>query len=322
MAARKQAAKRSASVGSARFRSEHGQASIEWIGVCLLVSIAFGAALAFVPAIDGRPLGAALARALVCAVGRDCSAERQALRDAYGDRDAALVRRYAPNLVYERRTLTLPVDYRECRSHRCSDAPDDRDLDATRAARGGARATAFTHVARRGGKTYLQYWLYYPDSASTVAGSQAIVKRIFEPLGTGNRAYHLDDWEGYQVRIDRNGQTSARSTRHGGYASCKGRSELTRWAVRRAGRVGKAVGDDPCESWGEPNGWTRVSYGSHAGHIPQRTPGTGLRERSTLAPGIKLVPLETLPPETYEPRGDIKPPWSKPVYADPTRDDS
>src|SRR3954462_2542074 len=113
-------------------RGERGQASVEWIGLLLLVSVSLLAALALVPAVDGRPLGAAIARALVCAVRGDCHSDGAALRRAYGERDAALVRKHAPNIVYEPRTLTLPVDYRHCRSHRCSDAPDDRDLDATR----------------------------------------------------------------------------------------------------------------------------------------------------------------------------------------------
>jgi hypothetical protein len=289
-------------------QTERGQASVEWIGLLLLVSVALAAALAFVPAVDGRPLGAALARALVCAVKGDCRREGAALRRAYGERDAALVRRHAPNVVYERGTLTLPVDYRHCRSHRCSDAPDDRDLDTHRSAR-GRQATAFTRVVHRGGKTYLQYWLYYPDSPSTALHSHGIIKRFYEPLGIKDPAYHLDDWEGYQVRIDADGTTSARSTRHGTYTSCKGRPE--------------PLPNNACKDWGPPNGWTRVSYGSHAGHIPARTPGTGLRERSTTAPGIRLVPLETLDHKTYKPLpGGIKPPWTKEVYVNPAGDTS
>jgi hypothetical protein len=287
---------------------ERGQASVEWIGLLLLVSLALAAAVAFVPAVDGRPLGAALARALVCAVTGDCRREGAALRRAYGQRDAALVRRYAPNVVYERRTFTLPVDYRSCRSHRCSDAPDDRDLDVHRSAR-GRQATAFTHVVHRGGKTYIQYWFYYPDSPSTSMHSHGIIKRFYEPLGIHDPAFHRDDWEGYQVRIDSDGTTSARSTRHGGYTSCKGRPE--------------PLPGGSCRNWGPPNGWTRVSYGSHAGHIPRRTPGTGLHERSTTASGIRLIPLETLDHETYRPLpGGIKPPWTKEVYVDPTSDTS
>jgi hypothetical protein len=289
--------------------NERGQASVEWIGLLLLVSLALAAALAFVPSVDGRPLGAALARALVCAVRGDCHREGVALRHAYGDRDAELVRRHAPNVVYERRTLTLPVDYRHCRSHRCSDAPDDPDLDAHRSARGRHQATAFTRVVHQGGTTYLQYWFYYPDSPSTALHSHGIIKRFYEPLGIKDPAFHPDDWEGYQVRIDADGTTSVRSTRHGRYTSCKGHPE--------------PLPDNHCKHWGPPNGWTRVSYGSHAGHIPDRTPGTGLHERSTTAPGIRLVPFETLDHDTYKPLpGGVKPPWTKQVYNHPSTDSS
>jgi hypothetical protein len=282
-------------------QSERGQASVEWVGLLLLVSVALAAALAFVPAVDGRPLGAALARALVCAVKHDCHVGGAALQEAYGERDAGLVRANAPNIAYEPGTLALPVDYRRCRSHRCADAPDDRDLDAHRT-RNGVRATAFTHVVHRGGKTYVQYWLYYPDSPSTFMHSHGILKT----LGIKDPAFHPDDWEGYQVRIDATGTKSVRATKHGGYTWCKGHI----WHNR-------------CERWGPPNGWTRVSRGSHAGHIPDRVPGTGVRERSTTAPGIHLVPLETLDHHTYKPlSGGIKPPWTKEVYIHPDRDTS
>jgi hypothetical protein len=282
-------------------QSERGQASVEWVGLLLLVSVALAAALAFVPAVDGRPLGATLARALVCAVKGDCHADGAALRKAYGERDADLVRANAPNIAYEPGTLALPVDYRRCRSHRCADAPDDRDLDAQRT-RSGARATAFTHVVHRGGKTYIQYWLYYPDSPSTFMHSHGILKT----LGIKDPAFHPDDWEGYQVRIDATGTKSVRATKHGGYTWCKGH-----------------IWHNKCERWGPPNGWTRVSRGSHAGHIPDRAPGSGVHERSTTAPGIHLVPLETLDHDTYKPlSGGIKPPWTKEVYIHPSRDTS
>src|SRR4051812_23688204 len=137
---------------------ERGQASVEWIGLLLLVSVSLAAAVAFVPVVDGRPLGAAIARALGCAGKHDCHADGAALRNAYGERDGGLVRANVPSIVYEPGTLTLPVDYRRCRSQSCADAPDDRDLDVHRAARGGTPATAFTHVVRRGGRTYIQYW--------------------------------------------------------------------------------------------------------------------------------------------------------------------
>lgn len=286
---------------------ERGQASVEFIALVLLVGVAFAASLTFVPLFDGRPLGATIVRALVCAVRQDCDSDAP-LRTAYGDHDAGLVRDLMPNLVYEPGTYTLPVDYRECRSHRCSDAPDDPNLDVHRS-HAGKQATVFTRVVHRGGRTYIQYWFYYPDSPSTFAGSHAIFKHVIEPLtGWHDPADHPDDWEGYQVRIDADGTISGRSTRHGGYTSCKGSPEpLPNW----------------CKGWGKPNGWTRVSKGSHAGHIPNLTPSTGLHERSTTAPDIRLVPLETLDHHSYKPqKGGIAPPWTKEVYIHPESDSS
>jgi hypothetical protein len=297
-------------------RGERGQASVEWVGLLLLVSVALAAAIAFVPAVDGRPLGAAIARVLVCAVKRDCHADGVALRRAYGEHDAELVRENAPNIVYEPGTLTLPVDFRHCRSHRCSDAPDDRDLDVHRSARAGVQATAFTHVAHRDGKTYIQYWLYYPDSPSTFLHSRGILKW----LGLPDPGFHPDDWESFEVRVDEAGKVAVRASAHGHWQWCK-----HIWCKNQ---------------WGPGTGWTRVSRGSHAGHIPLAAsphlkrwgvsihykplrPGAGLHERSTTASGINLVPLETLDHRSYTPKkGGIKPPWTKKVYGDPASDTS
>jgi hypothetical protein len=301
---------------------ERGQASIEWTGLVVLVAVSLGALATAGPRIDGRAFGAFLAHSIACAAHGGCDDGGDELAAAYGPRDAELVRRYAPNVVYEPGTSTLPVDFRECRSHRCSDAPDDRDLDAHRAARGGARATAFTHVVRRDGETYVQYWLYYPDSLSSFLGSHAVLKH----LPGGDPGYHRDDWESYQVRIDRSGRASVRASSHHGYQWCKQRRCKNRWG-----------------SW---TGWTRVSRGSHAGHIPLRSrtrlrgrphprwgrlersyrytptfPGRDVRERTTTAPGLRLVPLERVATEDYRPLDDgITPPWRKEVYRDPLSD--
>ncbi len=295
---------------------ERGQASVEWIGLLLLVSLALTAAIAFVPAVDGRPLGSALARVLVCAVRGDCHAGDAELRHAYGERDAALVREHAPSIVYEPGTLTLPVDYRHCRSHRCSDAPDDPDLDVHRSARGGMQATAFTRVVHRAGMTYIEYFLYYPDSPSTFLHSHGLL----HTLGIHDPADHPDDWESFEVRIDGHGRVAVRASAHGHWQWCK-----HIWCKNQ---------------WGPSTGWTRVSRGSHAGHVPLDSaphlkrwgvhmtykplrPGQGLHERATTAPGIALVPLETLPHSTYTPKkGGIAPPWTKPVYRDPTLNSS
>src|SRR4051794_21557132 len=138
--------------------SETGQATIEWTAVVLLVALVLGAALAFVPVVDGRSFGSFLAHAIVCAIRGGGDDGDRALAAAYGSGDAELVRPCAPNIVYEPGTHTLPVDFRRCRSHRCSDAPDDQSLDTARSNR-GVPAAAFTHVLHRGGTTFLQYWL-------------------------------------------------------------------------------------------------------------------------------------------------------------------
>lgn len=280
-------------------RCERGQASLEWIGVVLVVCLACGAAVAAgAGAIDGRPLAGELARALVCAVRGGCSDGDDALQAAYGDSDAALVRAYAPGLVYEPRTRTLPVDFRRCRSHDCSDAPDEEGLDVHRSG-DGRQATVFTRVVRDGGETFIQYWLYYPDSTSTWMGSAGIWNKTIGPI-TGKRypGFHEDDWESVQVRIDGSGSAGMRASSHHWYQGCKEKRCRNRWTP-----------------W---TGWSRVSYGSHAGHIP--VDGRDTDERTTTSAGARLVPLERLSVEDRATGFEITPPWEKDVYDDPRSD--
>ena len=128
---------------------------------------------------DGRSLGGFLAHHLMCAATRSCHQAEEALELAYGEEVAGTIRDQAPNLVYEPGERELPIDWRRCRQPRCANAPDDPALDAHvgRAPGRRVRATAFTHVIRRGGRLYLQYWLYYPDSNSAVAGSDRAWER-------------------------------------------------------------------------------------------------------------------------------------------------
>jgi len=126
------------------------------------------------------------------------------------------------------------------------------------------------------------------------------------------------------VRLDRDGDVWVRASSHGHYQGCK-------WAFCR-------------HRWFASSGWTRVSRGSHAGHVPAQPmpgggrprglgsgavrfrpliPGRDLRERTTTAEGLRLVPLETLDKRGYR-RLDhrISPPWEKRVYGDPESDSS
>jgi hypothetical protein len=307
-------------------RAQTGQASVEWIGVVVLVALALGGAGASLGDVDGRSYGGFLAHSIVCAVRGGCAVERDALTSAYGASDAELVRRYAPSLVYEPGTYTLPVDFRECRSHRCSDAPDDRDLDAHRSARGGLPATAFTHVVHRGGETFIQYWLYYPDSTSTAANAAGAWRKldgVAPGRGPEYPGFHDDDWESVQVRIGRDGRVTTRVSSHHGYQWCKQRR------CRNA--------------WGPWTGWSRVSRGSHAGHVPTRSersrtarrgrhtghpgrihpaiPGVHLRERTTTGAGLRLIPIESIDTSAYDALDPaIVPPWRKRVFTDPLSD--
>ena len=120
--------------------------------------------------------------------------------------------------------------------------------------------------------------------------------------------------------IDRRGRVAVRASAHGHWQWCK-----HIWCKNK---------------WGPGTGWTRVSRGSHAGHIPLRMsphlkqwgigvdytplrPGAGLHERSTTSSGIRLVPLETLDHHSYKPqKGGIKPPWTKKAYVNPATNSS
>lgn len=310
-------------------RGERGQTTVEWTALVVLAAIALGAlAQAAGPRVDGRSLGGFLLHSIACAVKRDCGAAAGDLERAHGRADAELLRRYAPGLVYEPGTYVLPVDPRECRSHRCADAPDDRDLDAHYSKRGRVPATAFTHVVRVDGETYLQYWLYYPDSTSTVvnaAGAWNTVARLASKAPGGRKVdypgFHPDDWESVQVKLDRSGRAWVRASSHHDYQGCK-----RPWCKNE---------------WTPLTGWSRVSRGSHAGHIPLRErggglqlsrergvrwrrpayspsyPGVDLHERTTSAAGLRLLPVESLPRDM---EFEVSPPWRKRVYRDPRSD--
>jgi hypothetical protein len=192
--------------------SERGQATIEWTAVVLIVALAFATFLAVaLPHVDGRSYGGALARAIVCAARGGCDNGGDALASAYGPRDAALVREYAPSIVYEPGEKEIPIDYRQCRNTKCGDASTDRSLDVSETS-AGVPATAFTHVVHEGGQTFIQYWFYYPDSNTTWADSDKAWRVATSPLHLGHKlwsklpdaprypGFHHDDWEGQSSR--------------------------------------------------------------------------------------------------------------------------
>jgi hypothetical protein len=295
-------------------RGQRGAATVEWTGLVLLVAAALAAGGAV-----AATLGAGgLARSLRCAVLAGCRAEDRALGAAYGDDVAGQVRAWAPGFVYEPGTLTLPVDFRRCRAHRCADAPDARGRDVWRSASGESRATVFTHVVDRrgqGGPLYLQYWLYYPDSTymgKAWALSRARVVRDTPVGGLAGKVagHHEDDWESYQLKVLPDGRVFARASAHHGYSGLRRWPNLNELPGERRRRTG---------AWTAYTGWTRVTRGSHAGHIPD---GPGDGERRTESDGVALVPIERLSPGALGTSFAITPPWRKPVYADPERTDT
>ena len=216
-----------------------------------------------------------------------------------------------------------------------------------------ALAAGYDCSGERAGRLYIQYWLYYPGSA-TAEGSLApgAVRRASAALG--RPSFHLDDWEGYQVRIGPHGQVDARASSHNGYNGSPG---LADWASdlgsRATTRAAEAVG------LRRPGGWTRsrgtlyVSGGSHAGHASEASLRRSLAaalawgslelggvrrasrdrarrlarriERGLFGPGARstprgsltLIPVEPLAASESGTRFAITPPWRKRVYRDP-----
>jgi hypothetical protein len=284
----------------ARIRAQDGQSTVEWTALILLVSLA----LAFLGAIAGLGLpGAALARAItdkiVCAVGLegDCAitADPSALALAYGDEVAGLVFEHAPTIVYETGMRALPVDYRRCREDACADGPETGGVWASNS---GEPTVAFIRVVDcradsptaadpgeadctgdRAASLYLQYWVYYPGSAT---GEGSIAPGLIRDI-SGGQTYHPDDWESFTVRLGAEGAFQRASSHHG-YG----------------------------QGWVPEHGLYYVAGGSHAGSVEVRD-----SDRATPAERLKLIPLEPIAAGDPAVRFAVTPPWLKKVWFDP-----
>lgn len=149
---------------------ERGSASVESVGLAILIALALLAALsAFAagpPVEEGRELGTAITRKLRCAPRLPGPCWRDRLTEAYGRPLAGLVRFLAP--APEPRTgpgglPLLGVDFRYCRRESCAVSTGASDLTAS-----NRRTTAFTSVddrRRAGGGVEVTYWLYRPTLA-------------------------------------------------------------------------------------------------------------------------------------------------------------
>ena len=279
--------------------AEHGQSTVEWVGLLALIALAVSALGALAgAALPGTALARTVGARIVCALelAGDCeppAASELAL--AYGDEVAALVAETAPQIRYEPGMRALPVDFRSCRSDACAEG-----RDGIRVARSltGEPAVVFTHVVdcRRGSETegadcsgeaagnrYLQYWLYYPGSA-TGEGSIApgVVREVSSAVGMPS--YHPDDWESVQFRFGADGGVDVRASSHHGYGP----------------------------GWLPAEGAAyRVAGGSHAGTVEP----SGF-DRITNPRRLGVIPLEPIA-ATDETEFAVTPPWEKVVWRDP-----
>jgi hypothetical protein len=238
------------------------------------------------------------------------------------------LRGHAPALLYEEGMTALPVDFRACRSDACAQGSESGAVTRTREE---LRTVAFTHVidcrpghvtdtegwggdcsGSRRGNLYLQYWLYYPGSATAEGGTplKGPIRGVSTALG--HPSYHPDDWEGYQVRIGHGGSV-ARATAHRGYSYEVDRPLVPYTLARAPGGSWRWERTPvPVNGWGPEGDSYYISGGSHAGAARiQRSVS-----RTTKDGRLMLIPLETLP-ERHSYSFAVSPPWRKRVYFDP-----
>lgn len=291
----------------AGLRSRSGQATVEYVALLLLIAALLVALLAVGNLRrPGIALGEEVAERIVCAVrlSSGCDVPGSELRLAYGEEVATLLAEHVPEIRFEDGDfVSLPVDPRHCRARSCADTSESGELSRSFE---DYPATAFVHVVdcrepgtghaepgaagtagaecggERAGNLYLQYWLYYPESAT----------RPYGRLG-----FHRDDWESFQVRIG-SGGAEVRASSHRGYNH--GPDPI---ADLRGGSGG----------WGVPNGYLWVSAGSHAG----RAAAANAHSRSIPAGRLRLLPLESELESLSALEFEVTPPWLKEVWLDP-----
>jgi len=303
---------------------ERGQTTVEWVGVVTVVALLLVGLLAAGVRVPGTGVARAVASRMLCAVAMaDGCGDEPTLIATYGDEVGRLVRRHMPTIMLERGSKALPIDFRRCRATACGDGTPRGLVHRTDE---GEHVTAFVHVVDcrdepegaaeegaatpacsgpRAGYLYLQYWLYYADSA-TLRGVP-----VAEDEG-----YHRDDWEGVQLRIRSDGSVDERASSHHGYnheqSVANAGSDLGSDPLREAA---EAVGARPRNGWGPETRLLLVSGGSHAGNA-----NGYLGRIDRIVPGrrVHLVPLEPIAADEGDAyRFAISPPWRKRVWRDP-----
>jgi hypothetical protein len=286
---------------------ERAQASVEWVGVVALIAAVLTVIAAAAGLVPGTALVHSISRSLLCAtsLSSECLSEGS-LERAYGEETAALVREHTPEILYGPDRLGLPVDFRSCRSPSCADGVPEGAVPESEA---GEPVTLFTRVVERDGSTWIQYWAYYPESAS-LRGVPVLE----------DRGYHAHDWESVQVRVGPDGEVSQRASSHAGYnhsrSAANWGSDIGSEVLRGAT---EAVGLRERGGWGEATGRWYVAGGSHAGNADDPG-GEGDYTSRTPKWSVRLIPLEQVRggPLARAARFDpITPPWEKRVWEDP-----
>jgi hypothetical protein len=299
---------------------ERGQGTVEWVGLVAVVGLMLVGLVAAGVGVPGSALARAVASRMLCAVAMaDGCGDEPALIATYGTDVGKLVRRHMPTVLFEHGSRAMPVDFRRCRRSSCGDGSARGLVHASDA---GLPVTAFVHVVdcRDGtggdqaagvdcsgscaGRLYIQYWLYYPDSA-TLRGIP-----IAEDAG-----YHADDWESVQIRIGPDGAVDERASSHHGYNYAQSVANAGSDAgIDPLRELAEDVGARPAGGWGHETRLLVVSGGSHAGN----TNGFLRVDRVTPGRRVHLVPLEPIAAEEGDAyRFAISSPWHKEVWRDP-----
>jgi hypothetical protein len=320
----------------AETHGESGQASVEWVGLTALIALLVLAFAQTGLSVPGIAVVHSISRSMLCAVSlSEGCLDEGSLEQAYGAEVAEVVEANAPDLFFGSGLLGLPVDFRSCRSPACADPPGEGVVSQSSA---GEPVTLFTRVVdcrdrsegtpdgarpaapdeggtggqcsgAAAGGLFIQYWAYYPESAS-LRGLPVLEEK----------GYHRHDWESAQVRIGPDGEVDQRASSHAGYnhdRSVVNWGSDMGWGLLR--EVTEAVGLRERGGWGPASGRLLVAGGSHAGNVEGPVDGRSYPTR-TPARKVRLIPLEEVQsgplarPADFDP---ITPPWKKQVWRAP-----
>jgi hypothetical protein len=292
---------------------------VEWVGTLCVVALLLVGLVAAGVRVPGAELARGIVARMLCAASlADGCGDEPRLIASYGTEVGKLVREHMPMLAFEEGARAVPVDFRRCRRTACADDSGEGEVHRTDA---GLPVTAFVHVidcwageaeraeadgadcsGPRAGNLYIQYWTYYADSAT-----------LRDVPVAGDEGFHLDDWEGVQIRIGPDGRVDQRASSHNGYNY--GRS-VGNWGSDAGfglvNEVAETLGARERNGWGSETGIVLVSGGSHAGNA------AGIPHVDHFIPGrrVHLIPLEPIA-ATDTSSFAITPPWLKKAWRDP-----